>query len=323
MEADAGRPLAVLGLGVAGAFGSGAAALERALAGEAPAPAAVRLRGAGQGEVRQAYLVDLAPLERFVPKRALRRLDRFSRLAQLGGRLCLEDAGLGPEAAADFGLVLATGYGATATTFSFLDSCIDDGDALASPTHFSNSVHNAAAAHLAILLGIRGPSCTVSQFGHSFAMALATARGWLQEGRVSRVLLGAVDEVCDVLAYCHGRLGAPEASLPGEGAAFFLLGEQDAGAGRGAAFGRAGLMPESFAPPAAEARIEAVCGSGLAGLYGSMPTGQALDAAAAVLFQEQGELQTPDGTRPLAAGEAVHCVSRQGGAAAWVEVLGG
>ncbi|WP_161788504.1 beta-ketoacyl synthase N-terminal-like domain-containing protein [Desulfonatronum thiodismutans] len=184
---------------------------------------------------------DLAALEEFVPKRALRRVDRFSRLALLGACLALKDAGLSrfesldrPEART--GIIVATGYGAAATTFSFLDSVIHDGDVCASPTHFSNSVHNAAAAHISILLKITGPCLTASQFELSTASALLTARQWLAEGRVERVLFGAVDEHCPVRGYCWSRFFGPQAhqtvlpleldrqtAIPGEGAAFFVL----------------------------------------------------------------------------------------------------
>jgi 3-oxoacyl-[acyl-carrier-protein] synthase II len=167
-------------------------------------------------------------------------VDHFSRLALLGAHLALRDAG-GFEGPRDrLGVVLATGYGPTATTFGFLDSIIDGGDPCASPTHFSNSVHNAAAAHVSIFLGITGPSLTVSQFELSAASALLTGRQWLAEGRVDAVLFGAVDEHCDVLGYCWERYFGPprpdhvtpldpavQSAVPGEGAAFLLLTRDD------------------------------------------------------------------------------------------------
>ena len=41
-----------------------------------------------------AYVSDATRLTEFVAKRALRRLDKFSKLAALGACLALEDAGL-------------------------------------------------------------------------------------------------------------------------------------------------------------------------------------------------------------------------------------
>ncbi len=290
---NASLPLHIHGIGTVCAFGCGTQILHAALERGRRPP----LREAHPAStLPPALLADVAPLERFAPKRALRRLDHFSRLALLGAHLALEDAGLSPADIAGAGLILATGYGAAATTFSFLDSCIDDGDALASPTHFSHSVHNAAAANTAINLGLRGPCCTVSLFGLSFASALATARAWMIEGRVTSILLGAVDEACDVLRYCHGRFAASGAHPcphvpPSEGAAFFLL--RATPSDRGAAFTEVEFSPRL--PPPAGACIVNGCFRDVpaahcvsyAPLFGCYPTSQGLDAAAAALALSQ------------------------------------
>jgi len=175
-------------------------------------------------------------LEEFINKRALRRVDHFSRMAVLASVLALEDADMLDEDHQHLAVVVSTGYGATRTTFSFLDSVIDDGDACASPTLFSNSVHNAAAAHISLQLKLTGPSLTISQFDQSLVSGLIAARQWLAEKRVDAVLLGVVDEYCSVLGYCWQRYLATQTAGPmqpldfsrtsavaGEGAAFFLL----------------------------------------------------------------------------------------------------
>jgi 3-oxoacyl-[acyl-carrier-protein] synthase II len=86
------------------------------------------------------------------------------------------------------------------------------------------------------MLGATGPSSTVSQFHHSVPSALQTARLWLAEGRVDRVLFGAVEELSELIGYAwyrqrglaHNPVMAPlwtgvETAVPGEGAAFLLL----------------------------------------------------------------------------------------------------
>ncbi len=156
-------------------------------------------------------------------------------MALLGACRACEDAGqtlIGERT----GLIVASAYGASATTFSFLDSVIKDGDALASPTLFSNSVHNAAAAHISKHLKITGPSLSLTQGQLSVPMALLTAGQWLAEGRVDTVLCGAVDEYCEILGYCwqnyHNQkvnsgyqTRNPDSKMrgPGEGAVFFCL----------------------------------------------------------------------------------------------------
>lgn len=182
------------------------------------------------------YICDTSPLETFINKRALRRVDHFSKLAALGSFLALEDAGVLQDDHQKLAIVVATGYGASRTTFSFLDTAFDDGDACASPTLFSNSVHNAAAAHVSILLKAKGPNLTVSQFEMSVPSAMMTACQWLEDKVVDAVLFGGVDEYCSVLGYCWQRFFGPDpaarmkplewgdqSAIIGEGSAFFLL----------------------------------------------------------------------------------------------------
>ncbi len=185
-----------------------------------------------------AFLADTARLEDFINKKALRRVDHFSKIALLGSFLALQDAGQLEGDRHRMGLVVATGYGACRTTFAFLDSFYDSGDQFSSPIHFSNSVHNAAGANISMVLGITGPGLTVSQFEMSVPSALLTAGIWLEEGRVDSVLLGGVDEYSELLGYCwHRFFGDSEwgvqdmkpmafnlqSAIPGEGSAFFLL----------------------------------------------------------------------------------------------------
>jgi 3-oxoacyl-[acyl-carrier-protein] synthase II len=313
--------VAIRGIGVVGAFGTGVDALRGALAG-APTGAA-----AADGDNHPAVLrAGTAALEGFVDRKALRRMDAISRLAILGACLALRDAGVDrPDERT--GLVLSTGYGPAGTTLAFLDSFIESGDACSSPTAFSSSVHNAPAANLSTLLGVTGPNLTLSQFEVSASSALLTAVLWLAEGRVDRVLVGGVDEYVDVLGYCWQRtFGEPEAARchpldtrrqtarPGEGCAFLLL-ERPAAGVRCAGIIDAVRMGRASA---AAARIPAdrllvlgadghrrcagayarlvPAGSAVTSfghLWGSFPTATAFDAAAAAVLLQSGLTPSP------------------------------
>jgi len=236
--------LSIQGVGVVGGFGCGVEALNHALANRESRAQSVSVKTAQGLRQMAAFLADTSKLEDFVNKKALRRVDHYSKLALLGAYLALEDAGQLEGDRQRMGTVIATGYGASRTTFAFLDSFMDDGDKFSSPTHFSNSVHNAAVANVSMLLSITGPGLTVSQFEMSVPSALFTVRNWLKEGRVDSVLFGAIDEYCDVLGYCwHRFFGEQEdagqginplsfnlqSAIPGEGAAFFLLTREENG----------------------------------------------------------------------------------------------
>ena len=229
-------PLAIQGIGPVGAFGAGVNEWRAALKGEEKVEPELTRISTDRGLYNlPVFRASTKMLTSIVKSRELRRLDHFSRMALLGACLACEDAAqnlIGERT----GLIVASAYGASATTFSFLDSVIEDGDALASPTLFSNSVHNAAAAHIAKHLKITGPNLSLTQGHLSVPMALLTAAHWLAEGRVDTVLCGAVDEYCDVLGYCwQGYLNRkrsttrgnddsdPKPCGPGEGSLFFWL----------------------------------------------------------------------------------------------------
>ncbi len=318
--------LSIKGMGVVGGFGCGTDTLLSALSSGQCAPQNVSVK-TSQGSLDMAvFCAETSRLEEFVNKKALRRADHFSKMALLGSHLALQDAGKLEEDHSRMGIIVATGYGATRTTYAFLDSFILDGDTFSSPTCFSHSVHNAAVASVSELLNITGPGLTVSQFEMSVASALLTARCWLEEGSVDSVLFGAIDEYCDVLGYCWhryfgNRATAPhsmdplnfdlQSAIPGEGAAFFVLSDDDRGGSR---YGfikdiRLGRMDQC---------IEAVdrgttfflgadghkeCGARyrrfLSGhfrtecytpLYGSLPIGPAFDIAIAALSIKNGKI---------------------------------
>lgn len=228
--------IAIHGIGLLGGFGTGVSDFENVLRAKKFDSDAATRRRVSYADGRPFFQADTSSLAVFVPKRALRRIDHLAQMALLGAYLALEDAKQLDSIQSDMGVIVASGYGASGTTFAFLDSIIKDGDTCASPTHFSNSVHNAAAAHIAILLGSTGPNMTVSQFDMSFPAALLIARQWLIEERVASILVGGVDAYCQVLGYCWDRFfdADPEISIDpldpnrqsaviGEGASFLYL----------------------------------------------------------------------------------------------------
>jgi 3-oxoacyl-[acyl-carrier-protein] synthase II len=313
----------VQGIGIVGGFGTGIKTFSQALTSGFSKTQSVTVKTPEGLREMPAYLADTSGLEAFVHKKTLRRMDHYSRMALLGAYLALEDAGTLDIDRSRLGIVMASGYGASRSTCAFLDSFIEGNDAFSSPTHFSNSVHNVAAAHISITLGVTGPCLTVSQFEMSVTSALISAVEWLKEERVEKVLLGAVDEYCDVLGYCwHRYFGdratAPhvmdpinfdlQSAVPGEGAVFFLLTAAKVGA-----ISPYGVIEDMQMGRCGKGRIDVPDGSRLfigpdghkqsgsyykehlpenarincyTPLYGSLPTGQAFDIAIAALSRK-------------------------------------
>ncbi len=316
----------ITGIGVVGGFGCGVSALEKAAAeGSAPHTEIINFHTAkGRSDV-SGLLADTTPLTDFVPRKALRRIDHFTRLALLGGYLALKDAGLDENRRGRMGIVFATGYGSTCNSYNFLNPTIDEDNPCASPTRFVNSVHSAAAAHIATLLGENGPTLSINQYDMSATMAFLTACHWLEEDRVDSVLVGGADEFSRAMGYYRqhvlpgletGTLSEdPSTQIPiGEGSVFFVL-EKDSGSVSTYARVRyAGLHALSGDPipgppdtlmilnPDGDPVVSSERYSGCisyAHLYGSLPVGSAFDIAMAALMLKTGRYLPP---RPTATG---------------------
>lgn len=234
--------IAVQGVGVVGGFGCGLEALHTVILKGESKTRVVQVKTSEGPCDMPVFIADTTGLDDFVNKRVLRRVDHYSRMALLAAHLALADAGKLEGDRSRTGIIVASGYGPCRTTLAFLDTFINDGDNLSSPTFFSNSVQNAAVANVSMILNITGPGLTVSQYEMSVPSALVTAQKWLEEKRVDSVLFGAVDEYYDVLGYFWHRFYGKSATddhlmkpfaydlqtaVPGEGAAFFLLTEGD------------------------------------------------------------------------------------------------
>ncbi len=311
--------LTIAGIGLAGGFGLGKPALLDALCHGGKPNGTMPVAGLSGERQLPVYQVDVAGVSRFVPPAALRRMNRFARIGVLGAALALEDAGWDvPAKRNDLGLVIASGYGASKSTFDFLDSMIAGEGEFTSPTLFSNSVHSSAASHVSIAMELGGPCLTVSQFEMSPISALLTARDWLVEGRAEAVLFGAVDELCPVLGYCYECFFGADADGPiepfawdrqtavmGEGAAFLLL-QCDSATRYGHLERLAWTQSRSFVAPTDRTLVlgadghtcsagdyrrmadNAVSPVAYTPIYGSLPGGQAFDIAIAAVAAERG-----------------------------------
>lgn len=305
--------ITVQGLGLVGAFGCGSEAFRDALVrGESPRGSLTVPTAAGEA-AHAAFLADTTPLDRFVPKRTQRRMDHFSRMALLGAYLAMEDAGVTPEDAGRLGLVIASGHGPTGTTLALIDSVLEGGDMCSSPIHFAGSLHNSPAANIAILLGIKGPCLTVSDFDLSAPSALMTAEAWLRQGQVDRVLFGVVDELSPLMNYLwarRGELAKPlcsgalaEGAVPGEGAAFLMLSAREEArvpyCALDQAYTACGAEPE---PREGDLRLGQGTALELGPVCGVGPAAPGFDLAAAAVLLKDGKAEAATCLRRAEAG---------------------
>jgi len=135
---------------------------------------------------------DFAP---FMDVSKLRRAEQISKNVLLCAFRALEQAKLKDIPNANLGISLAMGAGALESTLKFMDSIVEDGDELSSPTAFASSVHNSTALFLSMFLGIHGPCVVTGQLDASFAAALLTAQQFLAKDMCQQVLVAITEDV--------------------------------------------------------------------------------------------------------------------------------
>ncbi|MER6137015.1 beta-ketoacyl-[acyl-carrier-protein] synthase family protein [Streptomyces sp. NPDC001815] len=178
--------IVVTGFGVITSAGEGAEALWDAYAG-----------GHRQGTAHEGLRLARAEFDRTAAgtARERRRMDKVSQLAVASCRAALAAAGAnGDEAAvAATGVVLGTGIGPMESSERFTVPVLSEGARAANPGVFPNTVFNGAAGHVAMALGTRGPTSTLTSGHAAGAAALAVAYDMLRAGRAERLLVPAVE----------------------------------------------------------------------------------------------------------------------------------
>ena len=167
----------------------------------------------------------------FIAPAKVRRMDLVSRFAVAATRRSLEDAGFeSPPADPDrWGVVLGTSTAGAGPVREFLEPVLMQGPAGALPMVFPNTVGNAPASQVAIQLGFGGPNSTICQKEASGLAAIATAAGFVEEGRADVMVGGGGDAVVESFFRVFDRLGVmagPQSEHPWvEGTEGFIMGE--------------------------------------------------------------------------------------------------
>lgn len=263
-----------------------------------------------QGQAPAISAPDISSLAVLLSGVSLRRIPRYARMALLACVQALDAAGWRQkEVLHRTALVFGTAYSSSQMSMDFMDSILDNGPHLSSPTAFSHAVNNMGAGLLSLLLGIEGPCFTISQFELSFAGAVSTAAALLGAGRAERVLLCAVDETDSRFSRCCPEYLSSEHPQT-EGAVALCLGREAAGAPSLRVWW--GQQPEADGPVFASGAASGPGWTNHEYLYGHGPLAQALDVMLA--------LNMPQTARA----EAVNCVcaAAASGRQALIEVRG-
>jgi 3-oxoacyl-[acyl-carrier-protein] synthase II len=173
------------------------------------------------GNVCEADIADL------LNARRVRRMSDYVKVSLAAAALCIRDAGIEdvPQFMSSCAAILGTAHGSSTYCESYYRQIVNEGIAAANPMLFAEGVPNAAAAHLSLMLNLKGPCQTVigSRTAGLDALRLAAAR--IATGRWRSAIVGAAEEYCPVVNAAYGAAGVygPAGFVAGAGAVAFLL----------------------------------------------------------------------------------------------------
>lgn len=133
--------------------------------------------------------------ESHLSKLQAKQLDRVSQFSLVAGRQALADAELSPDACRPerFGVYWGTGLGGIHSVESAYLSVYRDRTGRPHPLTVVRGMTSAAAAHLSMEFGLRGPSQTLSNACASSAMALGEAMRLIRHGYADVMLAGGAE----------------------------------------------------------------------------------------------------------------------------------
>jgi 3-oxoacyl-[acyl-carrier-protein] synthase II len=256
--------IVITGSSVISPFGVGVAAFREGLLGHGrPAESSV-LPADAFPSPRTREVRDWEP-NAILGSKGHRHFDRLTRFLAVSARLALRDAGFrdGDEwrgrDTASFGVVSATAFGSLDEITEQNRIAEFEDPRYINPTRFPNTVINAAAGYVSIREELRGPNTTIVSGRTGALMALAHARGQLEDGEVHASLVGGGEVVSEALYVALDRLGLFErypALALAEGAGFLTLErEGDVIERGGRVLARLGGESAAFEPPGDEAAM--------------------------------------------------------------------
>lgn len=133
----------------------------------------------------------------------MRKLDPVSKRAASATASLLKRAGLSRAEVGTTGLIFATSTGPLSTVEAFQRGLIQD--KTGNPRLFPNTVMNAAPGHVALLLGLKGPTATYCSGSTGGMSALHFGRQLIASGACDRVIVLAAEEVTEASLAGYAR----------------------------------------------------------------------------------------------------------------------
>jgi 3-oxoacyl-[acyl-carrier-protein] synthase II len=150
--------------------------------------------------------------------RRVRRMSGYVKLSLAATTLAFADAGIGdvPAFAETCSAILGSTHGSTNYSADYYGQIVREGIAAANPMLFAEGVPNAAAAHLSLMLSLKGACQTIigSRTAGLDALRLAAAR--VAAGEWERAVVGAGEEYSPLVNAAYRSCGLYDGDVAGE-----------------------------------------------------------------------------------------------------------
>ncbi|MGO9712430.1 MAG: beta-ketoacyl-ACP synthase II [Polyangiaceae bacterium] len=185
----------ITGLGLVTPVGIGTAESWRALLAGESGIAPITHFDAAQFRVRIAGEVKGWEPTRFIDKKKLKEMDRFTELAMGAASLAATDAKLEltEEERNEAGCFIGVGVGGLFTLEKTKQTLMEKGPQKISPYAIPGIIANLAAGQVSMQLGLRGPSYCTTSACSSGAHAIGEATEWLRRGKVQVMIAGGAE----------------------------------------------------------------------------------------------------------------------------------
>ena len=185
----------ITGLGLATPVGIGTLETWRALLAGESGIAPITQFDASAFRVRFAGEVKNWEPTRFIEKKKLKEMDRFTELALGAAALAFEDAKLElrEEERDEAGCFIGVGIGGLFTLEKTKQTLMEKGPQKISPYSIPGIIANLAAGQVSMQWGLRGPSYCTTSACSSGAHAIGEAAEWIRRGRVQVMIAGGAE----------------------------------------------------------------------------------------------------------------------------------
>jgi len=175
----------ITGIGLVTPLAIGRTESWQALLGGASGAAPITLFDAAAFRVRFAAEVKNWEGARFVEKKKLKEMDRFTEFACGAARMAIEDSGLEltDEERNEAGCFIGVGLGGLFTLEKTKQTLLEKGPQKISPYAIPGIIANLAAGQVSMMFGLKGPSYCNTSACSSSAHSLGEAFEWIRRGR--------------------------------------------------------------------------------------------------------------------------------------------